>query len=42
MFMDEVVLAGLLIVGGTILVGGGIAFFAWRDACKKKKTGISS
>lgn len=36
MFLDDVVVAGLLVVGGTIVFMLGFAFFIYQDAHKKK------
>ncbi len=34
MFIDEVVIAGLLIVGLTLAFCAGVGFFIWQDARK--------
>jgi nitrate reductase NapE component len=37
MFMDEVVLAGIIIVVLTAAFLGGFGYFVWKDAHKKGK-----
>ncbi|MEZ5504485.1 MAG: cytochrome c oxidase subunit CcoM [Gammaproteobacteria bacterium] len=37
MFLDDVVLAGLITVGGTLVFLGAVAVFVWQDAHKKHK-----
>lgn len=39
MFIDEVVIAGVLTVGMMIAFLGGVAWFIWRDSQKKPKSG---
>jgi hypothetical protein len=37
MFLDEVVIAGILIVGLCLVFCTGFGFFIWKDAQKGKK-----
>lgn len=37
MFLDEVVISGILIVGLCVAFCGGFAYFIWKDAHKKPK-----
>lgn len=36
MFIDNVVLAGLIAVGGTLAFFGGVLYFIYQDARKKQ------
>lgn len=37
MFIDEAVIAGVLVVGLTLAFLGGVALFIWRDSQKASK-----
>ncbi|MHC8355410.1 cytochrome c oxidase subunit CcoM [Pseudomonas sp. LB3P81] len=37
MFLDNVVIAGVLTVGLTVLFIAGFGFFIWKDSHKRKK-----
>lgn len=37
MYIDETIVAGLLVVGGTLVFLGGFAYFAYKDSQKTKK-----
>ncbi|SDK06165.1 MULTISPECIES: cytochrome c oxidase subunit CcoM [Pseudomonas] len=37
MFIDEVVLAGILTVGLMIVFCGGVGYFIWKDSHKRKQ-----
>lgn len=39
MYMDEVVIAGVLTVGLMVVFLGGFAWFAWRDSQKQNRKG---
>ncbi len=37
MYVDETIVAGLLVVAGTLVFLGGFGYFAYKDAQKSKK-----
>jgi uncharacterized membrane protein YebE (DUF533 family) len=37
MYIDETIVAGLLVVGGTLVFLGGFAYVAYKDSQKPKK-----
>jgi hypothetical protein len=38
MYIDETIIAGLLVVAGTVVFLGGFGYFAYKDAQKSKKS----
>ena len=38
MYVDETIVAGLLVVAGTLVFLGGFGYFAYKDAQKSKKS----
>lgn len=42
MYIDEVVIAGVVTVGMMVAFLGGVVWFVWRDSHKKRKTPSAS
>lgn len=38
MFLDEVVISGMLIVGLCVVFCGGVGYFIWKDSHKRKQS----